>query len=338
VGRDLGESMNIFSVDSVYFPYLVFVPFVLILFFIDLIATSRRHGPMTFKQSIFWTSFWVGMAGLFNVFVYYYFQHWHGSGHGSERALEFLTGYLIEQSLSVDNLFVFMVIFSFMKLGIDQQGIALKWGIFGAIIFRVIFVILGLGLLHLFEPVMLVFAVIIIYAAYKMAFSGDEEVHPEKNPVYRLANKFFPISYTSSGNRFFVKEFGRVHITPMMITILLILSMDIIFAVDSIPAIIAITQDPFIVISSNIFAVLGLQALFFAFSRLAELFYYLKHGVSVVLAWVGIKMLLAGFVFIPFLKDYAVKVPTVVSLIVVVSVLVISIVASLLFKKSQEKN
>lgn len=313
---DLAKSTN---------PWLVFIVYVSLLFILDLIATSRRKEIMSFRQSLLWTAFWVLTAGAFNFYIYFLYQGL--SGNGMEKYLEFLTGYLVEQSLSVDNLFVFLMIFGVMRTAPESQGIGLKWGIFGAIVLRVIFVVVGIGLLNLFEPVIYLFAVIILYAAYKMIRGGEEKIEPENNFFVRLAEKMLPVSYDDAGKRrFFLRTHERLHITPLLLTVILILTTDLVFAVDSIPAIIAITRDPYIVISSNIFAVLGLQALFFAFAKLAEIFYYLKHGVALILAFVGVKMLIAHFY----------KIPTLLSLVIVVAVILISILISVIVKRSKK--
>lgn len=302
--------------------WLVFIIYVVFLFALDLFATSRRKEQMNYRQSLLWTAFWVITAATFNVYIYFYYQG--HTGNGMDKALEFLTGYLVEQSLSVDNLFVFLMIFSVMRTAPESQGIGLKWGIFGAIILRVIFVVVGIGLLNMFEPVIYVFAVIILYAAYKMIRGGEEKIEPENNFFVRLASKMMPVTYDDAGKRrFFLRTHERLHITPLLLTVILILTTDLVFAVDSIPAIIAITRDPYIVISSNIFAVLGLQALFFAFAKLAEIFYYLKHGVALILAFVGVKMLIAHFY----------KIPTILSLVIVLSVIVVSILISVVVKR-----
>lgn len=269
------------------------------------------------------------MALLFNGFIYWQYAHWHAldpmahPATGMEKAIEFLTGYLVEQSLSIDNLFVFLAIFQFMKVLPHQQPIVLKWGVFGAIVLRILFVLVGLALITRFHWIIYVFGVLILYAAYKIIFGGDEEVHPDKNLVYRLTRRILPIDASHTDRAFFTRPGGKLHLTPLFLTVMLILSTDIVFAVDSIPAILAITQDRFIVITSNIFAVMGLQAMFFAFSRMAEFFHYLKHGVGLVLAFIGAKMLLADLIHIP----------APVSLGVVVTIIGGAIAISLLLRK-----
>jgi len=286
-------------------PWLIFIVFASALFALDLALTARRTGPMGFRTSFRLTGFWVAMALLFNAYVFWHYARLHGldpaqfPATGLDKAVEFLTGYLVEQSLSIDNLFVFLAIFGFMRLTPDQQPTALKWGIFGAILLRILFVLAGVALIQRFHWIIYVFGAIILWAAWKLAFGGDENVHPEKNILYRLASRFMPIDAGYAGRAFFHRKGGRLHMTPLFLTVLLILSTDIVFAVDSIPAILAITQDRFIVISSNVFAVLGLQAMFFAFSKMASYFHYLKHGVALVLAFIGVKMLTADFFHIP---------------------------------------
>lgn len=314
--------------------WIVFIGFATALFVFDVILTWRNQGPMGFRTSIRLTLFWVAMALLFNGFVWWQYAHWHALdpvAHpetGLAKAVEFLTGYLVEQSLSIDNLFVFLAIFQFMKVLPHQQPLVLKWGVFGAIVLRIIFVLVGLALIAKFHWIIYVFGVLILYAAWKIIFGGDEEVHPDKNIVYRLTRKILPIDNSHTDRAFFTRVDGKRHITPLFLTVMLILSTDIVFAVDSIPAILAITQDRYIVITSNIFAVMGLQAMFFAFSRMAEFFHYLKHGVGLVLVFIGLKMLLSDV-----LKSHDLEIAPPVSLLVVVTIIGGAIVASLVLKK-----
>lgn len=285
--------------------------------FIDLYVTDHRRGKITLKASLIWSGVWIFTALLFNLFLYYYLE----SGH--QKALEFLTGYIIEKSLSVDNLFVFLMIFSVMDVKPENQPHILKWGILSAIVFRIVFIFAGVALINLFHPIIYVFAIILLLAAYKMAFGGEQKIDVENNWLIRIARKYFKLNTDYEGKKFFIKLNNKIYVTTTFLTLLLIESSDIVFAVDSIPAIIAITNDTFIIISSNIFAILGLRALYFALSGLVDLFVYLKYGVSIILFYVGIKMLISDFY----------KIPTEFSLAVILIFLGGSIILSLIKRK-----
>ncbi|GMU96667.1 MAG: tellurium resistance protein TerC [Ignavibacterium album] len=284
---------------------------------IDLYVTDHRHGRITLKASLIWSGIWIVTALLFNVFLYFYLEDGH------QKAIEFLTGYIIEKSLSVDNLFVFLMIFSVMNVKAEHQPHILKWGILGAIFFRIIFILAGVALINIFHPIIYVFGALLIYAAYKMAFGGDEKIDVENNWLIKIFVKYFKLKTDYDGRKFFIKENGKTYITTMFLTLLLIESSDIVFAIDSIPAIIAITRDTFIIISSNIFAILGLRALYFALAGLVDLFKYLKYGVALLLFYVGIKMLIS---------DYY-KIPTEISLIIIITILTASVLLSLIRKR-----
>jgi len=286
--------------------------------FIDLYVTDHRRGRITLKASLIWSGVWIATALLFNLFIYLYLENGH------QKALEFLTGYIIEKSLSVDNLFVFLMIFSVMDIKPENQPHILKWGILSAIVFRIIFIFAGVALINLFHPIIYVFAIILLLAAYKMAFGGEQKIDVENNWLIKFSKKHFKLNTDYEGKKFFIKVDKRIYITTTFLTLLLIESSDIVFAVDSIPAIIAITNDTFIIISSNIFAILGLRALYFALAGLVDLFVYLKYGVAIILFYVGIKMLISEFY----------KIPTEISLFVILFFLGGSIVLSL-FKRNR---
>ncbi|HSP88351.1 MAG TPA: TerC/Alx family metal homeostasis membrane protein, partial [Ignavibacteriaceae bacterium] len=273
--------------------WIFFWIIVAILFYIDLYVTGHRDKAITVKSSLKWSGLWILTALLFNVFIYFYLEDGH------TKALEFLTGYLVEYSLSVDNLFVFLLIFRTMKVPTVNQPQILKWGIISAIVFRIIFIFAGVGLINMFHPVIYLFALILLYAGYKMAFGGEYEVHVEDNPLVKFAEKNFKLIKGNHGKKFFVRKDKRIYMTTLFLTLLLIESTDIVFAVDSIPAIIAITRDQFIIITSNIFAILGLRALYFALAGIVDIFVYLKYGVAFVLFYVGLKMLFSDFIEIP---------------------------------------
>jgi tellurite resistance protein TerC len=297
--------------------WIIFSVIVAILFFIDLYVTDHRRGIITLKASLIWSGVWIITALLFNVFIYFYLED------GTTKAIEFLTGYIVEKSLSVDNLFVFLLIFKVMDVPPESQPHVLKWGIISAIVFRIIFILAGIGLLNLFHPIIYVFAFILLYAAYKMAFGGEHKIDMEKNPLIIFARKYFKFLPGYHGRKFFIKLNGKTYATTLFLTFLLIESSDIVFAVDSIPAIIAITQDQFIIISSNIFAILGLRALYFALAGVVDLFIYLKYGVAIILFYVGIKMLISDFY----------KIPTEFSLAIICFFLAGSVILSLIHRK-----
>jgi tellurite resistance protein TerC len=304
-------------VERLFIDWLVFWAIIAVLFFIDLYLSEHKSEKVSLKSSLIWSTIWTIAAGIFNVFIYY--------NLGQERAIEFLTGYIIERTLSFDNLFVFLLIFEVMRIKPENQPHVLKWGILSAIIFRIVFIVAGVGLVNLFEPIIYVFGAILLYAAYKMAFGGEQKIDVEHNWMVRIAKKFIKLDTDYKGKKFFITKEGKKVATTIFITFLLIESSDIVFAVDSIPAIIAITKDTFIIISSNIFAILGLRALYFALAALVDLFIYLKYGVAIILFYVGVKMLTSEFYHIS----------TEISLIIILAILTGSIVLSLLKKKKR---
>lgn len=297
--------------------WIIFSVIITVMLMIDLYVTDHRRGKITLKASLIWSGIWIVTALLFNVFLYFYLEDGH------QKAIEFLTGYIIEKSLSVDNLFVFLMIFNVMNVKVEHQPHILKWGILGAIFFRIVFILAGVALINLFHPIIYIFGALLLYAAYKMAFSGDEKIDVENNWLIKIFIKYFKLKPDYDGRKFFIKENGKRYITTMFLTLLLIESSDIVFAIDSIPAIIAITHDTFIIISSNIFAILGLRALYFALAGLVDLFKYLKYGVALLLFYVGIKMLISDFY----------KIPTEISLIIIITILTVSILLSLIRKR-----
>lgn len=292
------------------------------MFYIDLYATDHRHGKMSIKSSLIWSGVWISAALIFNLAIYFFLEDGH------QKALEFLAGYLVEKSLSVDNLFVFLMIFSVMGIEDKNQPHILKWGIISAIVMRVFFILVGIQLIQLFHPIIYVFGLFLFYAAYKMAFGGDATIDYENNTLIKYVKRHFSVVTDHDGDHFFVKRNGKKAVTKLFLAFLLIETSDLLFAVDSIPAVIAITHDPFIVITSNIFAILGLRALYFALAGIVDLFIYLKYGVAVILAYVGVKMIIADFY----------KIPTAVSLSFIVICLVLSIVISLIAKKNVSSN
>jgi len=292
--------------------------FVLLLLALDLGVFHRGARVIKLKESLVWSAVWIIVALLFNAVIYF----WRGTGV----ALQFLTGYLIERSLSVDNLFVFLLIFNYFRVPARYQYKVLFWGILGALIMRAIFIAAGVTLINMFHWMIYVFGAFLVIIAVKIAFEKEKEIHPENNPVLKLFRKFMPVSDNYTNDKFFIKKTGKTFATPMFIVLLVIETTDVIFAVDSIPAILAITTDPFIVYTSNVFAILGLRALYFALAGVMELFHYLNIGLAVILAFVGVKMLISNFY----------EIPVSVALGVVVLTLTVSIIASLMFPQQQK--
>ncbi len=269
----------------------IFNVFILTMLAIDLFVFNREAHEVSIKESLSWTGLWISLSLLFGVGVYYYL--------GSDTALEFYAGYLIEYSLSVDNIFVFLLIFSYFKVPEKFQHKVLFWGILGALVFRLLFIFAGVALLERFHWVIYIFGSFLVFTGIRLAMEKDKEVHPERNPVLLMVRKFIPVTKNYHGDTFFIKKMGRLIATPMFIVLIVIETTDVIFALDSIPAILAITRDEFIVYSSNAFAILGLRALYFALSGIMRLFHYLHYGLSAILIFVGIKMLISEFYHIP---------------------------------------
>lgn len=270
------------------------------------------------KKALKWVIFWISIALAFNAGVYYFL--------GQQKAIEFLTGYIIEESLSVDNLFVFLVLFKYFKIPFHAQRRVLNWGIIGVIILRGVFILLGSALISNFGFVLFFFGAILIYSGYQMAFGKDKEIHPENNKVLRLFKRFYKTTTDYHGEKFFVKKDGIKYATPLFVCLLVLESTDLVFAIDSIPAIFAITTDPFIVFSSNILAVLGLRSMYFLLSAVADKFEFVKKGVGIILCYVGVKMLL------PIINP-SWHIPVYVSLVVILAVLALSVLISIIQNK-----
>ena len=281
---------------------------------IDLGVFHRKSHAVSFKESLLWTMVWMGLAMIFNALIYFW--------KGPDKALEFLTGYLIELSLSVDNLFVFILIFGYFHVAPQYQHRILFWGILGALILRVIFIFAGAALLVKFHWMIYLFGGILIVSGYKMFFQKDKKIEPDKNPALRLFKKFFPVTEQTDGSKFFIKQNNKWFATPLFLVLLIVETTDVIFAVDSLPAILAITTDTFIVFTSNAFAILGLRSLYFALAGIINVFRYLHFGLAAILIFIGMKMVLADVY----------KLPIEVALFSVVGILIISIVASLVIK------
>jgi len=292
--------------------WVAFNIFVVAMLALDLGVFHRKEHAVEVKEALIWSAVWITMALTFNVVVYFW--------RGPVTALQFLTGYLIEKSLSVDNIFVFLLIFSYFGVSSLYQHKVLFWGILGALILRAIFIATGVTLIEKFHWVIYLFGAFLIFTGIRMATQKGKELRPERNPVLRLFRRFVPVTADYEGGKFFVRRAGRTMATPLFIVLLVVETTDVIFAVDSIPAVLAVTLDPFIVYTSNVFAILGLRALYFALAGIMQLFHYLHYGLSAILVFVGVKMVLADIY----------KIPIGVALGVVAGLLLISVVASIL--------
>jgi len=298
--------------------WIFFGVFILAMLALDLGVFNRKTHVIQMKEALLWTSFWVTLALLFGAGIYFFY------GHG--KAIEYVTAYLIEYSLSIDNLFVFMLIFRYFDVPRAYEHKALFWGILLALITRGVFIFAGVALISRFHWVMYIFGAFLIVTGIKMALNKQTEVHPDKNIAIRLLRYVMPVSKNFSGAKFFVREGGVRFATPMLAVLLALETTDILFAIDSIPAVLAISQDPFIVYTSNVFAILGLRSLFFAISGLMRLFHLLHYGLAAILSFVGVKMLIADFF----------HVPVGISLLIIASILIASIISSVVWPEKGE--
>ncbi len=291
--------------------------FVLAMLALDLGVFHRKAHAVSLKEASIWSVVWITLAMVFNVGLYLF--------AGPEPALQFFTGYLIEKSLSVDNIFIFVLLFTFFKVPAAYQHRVLYWGILGALIMRGTLIAVGVALIESFHWIIYLFGAFLIFTGIRMGFHKEIEVHPENDLLLKFIRRFVPVTENYEHDRFFVRRAGQVMVTPLLLVLLVIDTTDLIFAVDSIPAVFAVTRDPFLVYTSNIFAILGLRSLYFVFAGIMEKFYYLKLGLSVILTFVGVKMVLAD-VF---------SLPTTLSLVVIAVVLTIAIVASIVRTRHQ---
>lgn len=286
--------------------------FVLLMLALDLGVFNRKAHVVSVKEALTWSGVWICLSLIFNGLIY----HWFGEA----KAVEFFTGYVIEKSLSVDNIFVFVLVFRYFQIPSIYQHKILFWGILGALVMRVIFIFAGVALIEKFHWTIYLFGAFLIYTGYKMFTEQDKKIEPEKNPVIKLFRRVMPVTSDLRGDKFFVSENGKKYATPLFLVLILIETTDLIFAVDSIPAILAVTQDRFIVYTSNVFAILGLRSLYFALAHVIHRFIYLSTGLAVILVFVGLKMVLVDVI----------KIPTYVSLIVIAVIITASIVLSLI--------
>lgn len=298
--------------------WITFNAFVLLMLTLDLGVFHRKAHEVTLKEAVVWTVVWITLALGFNVLIYFW--------RGEQQALEFFTGYLIEKALSVDNIFVFIMIFSYFQIPTRYQHKVLFWGIIGALVMRVIFIFAGVALIEKFHFSIYVFGGILLYTGVKMFNHNKSKIEPDKNPVIRFFKRFMPITNGLRNDKFIVRENGKNYATPLLLVLILIETTDVIFAVDSIPAILAITQDQFIVYTSNVFAILGLRSLYFALAGIVHRFWLLSYGLAVVLIFVGIKMIMIDIY----------KIPIAISLVVIAVVITASIILSLRIKQVKE--
>jgi len=306
--------------------WLGFILFVVVMLTFDLFF-HKKDKPIKVKEALLWSLFWILLAVAFNFGVLHFF--------GKTKALEFLTGYLIEESLSVDNLFVFILIFGFFKIDSKFQHKILFWGIIGAILMRAVFIFAGVALIHRFVWIMYIFGAFLIYTGVKLLYEKeDAEYNPNNNIIIRGFKKIFPVTDDMSRSRFFVRKEKILYATPFFIALLVIEASDLIFAVDSIPAVLSVSKDPFIVYTSNIFAILGLRSLYFALNGLMSYFYYLKYALSGILTFIGIKMCVNELCSE---LDYSFQISNLTSLAVIVTFLTVSILLSVIIKRDGEK-
>lgn len=335
------EGVYLFPLSDYWGFYLGFIVFVLGMLAIDLGVFHRDAHEVSFKESLTWSIIWISLALIFN-YLFFLYAGWKFEGDArllavpgfdpqaaaKQVGLEFLTGFIVEKTLAVDNIFVFVVVFSFFAVPLKYQHRVLFFGILGALIFRIIFIAMGSILLQ-YHWIVIFFGVFLILTGFKIIFAPEKPMDPEKNPVIKLFRKFFPVTPTIEGQKFFIRKEGVLYATPLMIALLFIEVSDIIFAVDSVPAIFAITKEPLIVFTSNVFAILGLRALFFMLAGVVNKFKYLKYGLGVVLIFVGLKMAWLN-------NAFGGKFPISWSLIIILSVIIISILYSLLKTKNQK--
>lgn len=299
--------------------WLVFNAFVIGLLLLDLLVFNRKAHEIKLREAVGWSAFWVALSLCFNFLVY------RTMGH--EAGLQWLTGYLVEKALSVDNLFVFLLIFNYFRVPGQYQHRILFWGVLGALILRAVFILIGGALLAKFHFLIYLLGAFLVYTGIRMGLSaGEPEIDPENNPVVRFLSRHLPITRQLDGGKFFIKKDGLRFATPLFVVLVMVETTDVVFAADSIPAILAITRDTFVVFTSNVFALLGLRAMYFALARMMRLFHHLHYGLSLILVFIGAKILLENVFPIPM--PWALG--------VVGGLLLLSVVASLLWPKKEE--
>lgn len=335
------ETSLLFPFSEYWGIYVGFTVFVLLVLALDLGVFHKEAHEVSFKEAAIWSVVWVTLSLIFNLLFYYYaswkfntqpeysmLSGFNPDAAAKQSALEFLTGYIIEKSLSVDNIFVFVVVFTYFAIPAKYQHRILFYGILGAFIFRIIFISLGSVLLQ-YHSVIIIFGVFLILTGIKILFAPEKEINPEKNPIIKLLRKILPVTPTIEGQKFFLRKNGVLYATPLFICLVFVELTDIIFAVDSVPAIFAITKEPLIVFTSNIFAILGLRALYFLLAGVVNKFKYLKYGLGLVLVFVGLKMAWLN-------EAFGGKFPITLSLGIILGIISISIIISLIATKRSE--
>lgn len=300
--------------------WIVFNVFIISMLVVDLMVFNRKPHEISIKESLIWTGIWIALAIVFGIGLYVYAN--------PDTALDYFTGYLIEKSLSVDNIFVFLLIFTYFGVEPKFQHKVLFWGIFGALVFRLLFIFIGVALIEQFHWLIYIFGAFLVFTGIKLGLEKDKEIRPDRNPVLKLVRRFVPITKDYHGQNFFLKKRGRIIATPMFVVLIVIETTDIVFALDSIPAIMAITRDEFIIYSANAFAILGLRALYFALSGVMRLFHFLHYGLAFILVYIGFKMLIESFY----------QIPTTFTLIIIVITLIISVLLSIFFPKENSSH
>ena len=301
--------------------WIGFHVFVLAMLALDLGVFHKKTHNVSVKESLAWTGVWISLALIFNYGVYHYI--------GEREAYEFLTAYVLEKSLSVDNIFVMTLIFSYFKVESKYQHRVLFWGILGALVMRILFIVGGVALINKFHFILYFFGAFLVYTGIKMLVSGgDEDINPEDGIIFKIAKKHFRMIDQFEGEKFFVVKNGLRHMTPLFLVLLIIESTDLIFAVDSIPATLSVTKNAFIAYTSNIFAILGLRSLYFAFAGVVQLFRFLSYALSVVLIFIGVKMLIEGWY----------KIPTSYSLAFVLGIIALSVILSIIIPEKKSKD
>ena len=317
--------MSLFPIADYWWFYAVFLLFVFGMLALDLGIFNRKSHVVSFKEAAVWSFIWVALALAFNFLFYQYSLGKFGAETARDVALQFLTGYVIEYSLSIDNIFVFVLVFSYFAIPAKYKHRVLFYGILGALVFRAIFIALGSALMQ-FQWIIYIFGGFLIITGIKMMFSGDEKIEPDKNLLIRIFKKFMPVTSEIQGKSFFVRLSGVTYATPLFIALLFLEATDIIFAVDSVPAIFSITREPLIVFTSNIFAILGLRSMYFMLAGAVDKFYLLKYGLSFVLIFVGLKMVWLN-------RLYDGHFPILWSLGIILGTILTSVILSLIFPK-----
>lgn len=304
--------------DTHFSFWIYFNAFVLLMLALDLGVFNRKAHVISIKEAMIWSGIWIGLSLGFNVLIYFW--------QGQAKALEYFTGYVIEKSLSVDNIFVFVLVFSYFKIPAIHQHKILFWGIIGALFMRAAFIFAGVALLENFHWTIYIFGAILIYTGYNMLTQKGKVFEPENNPVVKFIRKIMPVTNELHDGNFFIRQNGKRFATPLFLVLIVVETTDLFFAVDSIPAILAISQDHFIVYTSNVFAILGLRSLYFVLAGMMDKFRYLSKGLALILIFVGMKMLVVDFY----------KLPVLIALIIIVVILVMSVIASLIVRAQND--